>query len=94
MSATDLNPIGEPPSRGARWCPRCRGWLESWQHQGRRRCESCGTALVRPMVRQPTPKPGELRPGIVAEFLDPRDREAQVGARTLAALKARLTRAG
>lgn len=70
----DLNPIGEPPSRGARWCPSCQGWLDSREHRGRRRCDRCYTALVRPMKIPPKPKAGELRPGTIAEFADPRDR--------------------
>jgi hypothetical protein len=40
------------------------------------------------MVRQPKPKPGELRPGIVEEFSDPRDRYDP--ARELADLRERL----
>jgi hypothetical protein len=43
---------------------------------------------MRPMVRQPKPKEGELRPGVVAEFADPRDRYDP--AFVLAELRARL----
>jgi hypothetical protein len=86
MSTTfeQLAPDGDPPSRGSRWCPRCRCWYE---HLRRRRC-GCGAALVRPMARQPKPRPGELRPGVVAEFNDPRDHDE--AKRTLTELRARL----
>jgi hypothetical protein len=70
MTTMQLTPDGEPPGRGSRWCPRCQAWIE--YAFGRRRCASCGTALIRPM-RPRTPKPGELRPGVIAEFDDPRD---------------------
>lgn len=86
----DLTPVGEPPSRSARWCPRCQVW--DTQARGRRRCVLCGAALIRPMVRERKPKPWELRPGVVAEFSDPRDRH-EPGARALAEMRARLTRA-
>ncbi len=66
----DLTPIGEPPSRGARWCPSCRCWYGFIG--GRRRCGFCGTAVVRP-TKPERSVPGELRPGVVAEFDDPRD---------------------
>lgn len=80
----DLTPIGTPPSRFARWCPRCCAWLE---HTGARRC-LCGTALVR-QGKAEKPRPGELRPGIVGEFADMRDRYDP--SRELAELRARLT---
>lgn len=91
----DLNPIGEPPSRFARWCPSCRAWFT---HTGVRRCAVCQTALVRqtkPETIAP-PKPWELRPGVVAEFTDRRDAfdPARELAELRARLKARLTRAG
>jgi hypothetical protein len=79
-----LTPDGNPPSRFARWCPACRSW---YTHTGSRRCGVCGTALVR-QAKIEKPKPGELRPGIVAEFADPRDRYDP--ARELATLRARL----
>lgn len=90
----DLNPIGEPSSPGDRWCPSCQGWFASWQHQGRRRCECCGTALVRPMKADPPtrPRPFELRPGVIAEFADPRDRYDP--SRELAELRASDSRYG
>jgi len=81
-----LTPDSDPPSRFSRWCPRCRLWYE---HLRRRRC-GCGAALVRPMKSPPKPKPGELRPGIIAEFDDPRDRYDP--RRELAAIRARLRR--
>jgi len=79
----DLTPIGEPPSRSARWCPRCQVWKP---HCGNRRC-ACGTAVVRP-ARVERSRPGELRPGVVGEFADPRDRYDP--SRELAELRARL----
>lgn len=82
----DLNPVGEPPSRSARWCPACQRWIVF--QFGRRRCASCGTAVVRP-AKAEQPRPGELRPGVVAEFADPRDRYDP--SRELAELRARLT---
>lgn len=38
-----LEPDGEPPSPRARWCPKCRGWVErviqhhmpAYEHNGR-----------------------------------------------------------
>lgn len=81
----DLNPEGEPPSRSARWCPSCRVWIVF--QCGRRRCAACGTAVVRPAKPEKL-KPGELRPGIIAEFDDPRDRYDPRG--ELAAMRARL----
>jgi hypothetical protein len=86
MTREQLTPDSDPPSRSARWCPACRGWLLT---QGRRRCPTCHTAVVRPMKIPPKPKPGELRPGIIAEFADPRDRYDP--ARELAKLRAQLT---
>lgn len=80
----DLTPQGEPPSRGARWCPSCAEWVEHLR--GRRRCH-CGTAVVR-QVQVEKPRAGELRPGVVAEFADPRDRYEPV--RELAEMRARL----
>lgn len=78
-----LVPIGDPPSRRARWCPSCAVWIET----RRRRCH-CGTAVVRPPFRSKKPRAGELRPGIVAEFADPRDDYDPTP--VLAALRARL----
>ncbi len=65
-----LSPIGVPPTSSARWCPRCREWKT---HTGARRCHVCGAAVVR-QTRIPKALPNELRPGVDAEFLDPRDR--------------------
>jgi hypothetical protein len=85
----DLNPIGQPPSRGARWCPACQRWFE--RLAGCRTLGSrgpiCAYALVRP-TKCDAPKPNELRPGVVAEFDDPRDRfdPSAVLARTRARL--------
>jgi len=68
----DLTPEGDPPTRTARWCPSCRMWVEYLS--GRRRC-FCGAAVLRPAYRSRRPRErGELRPGVVAEFEDPRDR--------------------
>lgn len=69
----DLTPIGEPPTRTARWCPRCQAWVEG---HGRRRCATCAAALIRPRVRHAATRStrDELRPGVYAEFDDPRDR--------------------
>lgn len=80
-----LTPIGDPPTRSARWCPKCHCWVVF--QFGRRRCQACGTAVVRP-VKAEKPKLGELRPGIIAEFADPRDRYDPT--RELAELRARL----
>jgi hypothetical protein len=80
-----LTPESDPPSRSARWCPTCRLWLT--ELCGRRRCRFCGAAVVRPAFRSKT-KAGELRPGVVAEFADPRDRYDPT--RELAALRTRL----
>lgn len=82
----DLTPIGEPPSRSARWCPRCQCWYP--YAGGRRRCAVCAAAFVRP-TKVEEPRPGELRPGVVAEFADIRDRYDP--SRELAELRARLT---
>lgn len=71
MDLDSLTPEGEPPTRGARWCPSCRMWVT--QLNGRLRC-FCGAAVVRPGYRPRHREPGELRPGVVAEFEDPRDR--------------------
>jgi len=60
----DLTPIGEPPSRCARWCPQCCCW---WTHVRRRRCPACRAAVVRQRPLR-IPRPGELRPGIVAQW--------------------------
>lgn len=84
VDTLELTPEGTPPSRFARWCPSCRCWLE---HTGCRRCFYCGAAVVRqPKIVKL--KAGELRPGVVAEFADPRDRYDPT--RELAALRARL----
>jgi hypothetical protein len=72
MQELSLTPIGEPPTRGARWCPNCRAWIEAAVMRGRRRC-FCGAAVVR-QTRIPKSLPNELWPGIDAEFDDPRDR--------------------
>lgn len=77
-----LTPIGDPPDRSARWCPR----HQQWTHQRTRRC-LCGAALVR-QARVDRSRPGELRPGIVAEFHDPRDRYDP--SRLIASLRAHL----
>jgi hypothetical protein len=82
----DLNPVGEPPTRFARWCPYCQQWKT---HTGARRCVDCGTAVIR-QTKVEKPKPGELRPGVIAEFDDPRDRYDATD--TLADLRARLHR--
>jgi tRNA(Ile2) C34 agmatinyltransferase TiaS len=68
VDALSLTPDGEPPTRSARWCPTCRRWLE----RSGRRCAKCGTAVVRP-ARRVRHQKGELRPGVIAEFEDPRD---------------------
>jgi hypothetical protein len=68
--AMDLTPEGEPPTVWARWCPSCRLWVT--HINGRRRCW-CGAAVVRLGYRPRHREPGELRPGVVAEFDDPRD---------------------
>ena len=86
----DLTPIGEPPFRGSRWCPMCRRWIDAC---GVRRCPDCHTAVVRPPylgLRELVvkPKPGELRPGIIAQFDDPRDRYDPT--RALAEMRTRL----
>ncbi len=83
----DLIPHSDPPSRCARWCPSCLVWLENEAIRGRRRCGTCGSAVVRQGYKS-TPRPGELRPGIIAEFNDPRDQT--VGTATLAQLRAQL----
>lgn len=83
----DLTPLGEPPYRGSRWCPSCCCWWHRHSKRPRRRCVICHTALVRSMPLR-TPREGELRPGIVAEFRDPRDVYDATG--ELAALRARL----
>jgi hypothetical protein len=83
----DLIPHSGPPSRFARWCPSCLVWLEPMVWRGRRRCPTCGSALVRPSLPV-KPRPGELRPGIIAEFNDPRD--ATLGTTTLAKIRAQL----
>jgi len=70
VSPVNLQPMGDPPDRSARWCPSCGLWITNLR--GRRRCGLCHTAVVRPPFRS-RPRPGELRPGIVAEFDDPRD---------------------
>jgi hypothetical protein len=67
----DLTPDGEPPTRSHRWCPSCRMWVTHLN--GSRRCW-CGAAVVRQGFRSRHREPGELRPGVVAEFTDPRDR--------------------
>jgi hypothetical protein len=87
----DLNPVGEPPSYSARWCPSCQRWFDRSAGFGRigRRCPLCFTALVRQIRDTYRPRPGELRPGVVAEFADPRDKYDP--ARALAELRARLT---
>jgi hypothetical protein len=56
--------------------------------RGRRRCV-CGAAVVR-QTRHERPVPGELRPGVIAEFDDPRDRFDPTD--TLAELRERLRR--
>ena len=66
-----LTPIGLPPNRSARWCPSCCAWIERGVLRGRRRC-GCGAAVVRQGLRTKA-QPNELRPGVVAEFTDPRD---------------------
>ncbi len=81
----DLTPLTAPPSRGARWCPSCCAWWLAVDARGRRRCPVCRAALVREMPT-PKPRPGELRPGIIAEFNDPRDHT--FGTATLAQLRA------
>jgi hypothetical protein len=81
-----LTPISDPPDRSARWCPACGIWITNLR--GRRRCRLCHTAVVRPMVHPLRPRPFELRPGVIAEFADPRDRYDPT--RELAALRARL----
>lgn len=88
MPLEQLTPDGDPPSRGARWCPSCREWRT--ELRGRRRC-LCGTAVVRQPF-QSKPKAGELRPGVVAEFADPRDSDDPIW--ELEALRARLKAAG
>ena len=65
----NLLPDGLPPTRWARWCPRCCVWKSTC---GSRRCLECGCAVVRP-ARYERRRAGELRPGVVAEFEDPRD---------------------
>jgi hypothetical protein len=80
-----LTPVGDAPDRSARWCPSCTVWITGLR--GRRRCGLCGTAVVRQPFQYKL-KSGELRPGIVAEFADPRDRYNP--ARELADARARL----
>lgn len=84
----DLIPHSDPPSRFARWCPACLVWLEPIQRRGRRRCGMCGSAVVRQGF-QSKPRPGELRPGIIAEFNDPRDHDT-FGTATLAKVREQL----
>ena len=84
-SRMTLTPDGPPPERwGWGWCPRHAQWVPT---SGSRLCNYCRT----PLVRLPRPEgslPGELRPGIVGEFADPRDRYDP--SRELAELRARL----
>ena len=68
--ALTLTPVGAPPSRGDRWCPRCTTWIAA---RGRRRCPTCLAALVRAAPAPPKLRPGELRPGVIEQFRDPRD---------------------
>lgn len=86
MIELTLTPIGDPPNVSARWCPQCCHWIERRQMRGRRRC-LCGAAVIR-QTRSEKPRPGELRPGIIAEFSDPRDRYDP--SRELAELRERL----
>lgn len=86
MRDLTLTPDGIPPTRFARWCPGCCCW---YTHTGRTRCTVCRAALVRQRSRPDRPMAGELRPGVVAEFADVRDRYDP--ARELAELRARLT---
>jgi hypothetical protein len=83
----NLTPSTDPPSRSARWCPSCCVWWLAIHARGRRRCPVCRAALVRQMP-MPKPRPGELRPGIIAQFNDPRDHD--VAAATLATVRAQL----
>lgn len=71
MNLGSLTPDGHPPCPSARWCPSCCRWMLRAEIRGRRRCR-CGAAVVR-QTRGERSLPGELRPGIVAEFADPRD---------------------
>jgi hypothetical protein len=73
-----LTPTSDAPSRSARWCPRCRAWIEA---HGKRRCETCGTAVVRQLKAEKS-IPGELRPGVAPEFDDERDQVESKGAET------------
>jgi hypothetical protein len=84
----NLTPPTDPPTRSARWCPSCCAWWLAVQARGRRRCPVCRAALVRQMP-MPTPRPGELRPGIIAQFNDPRD-HVTLGTATLAQIRAQL----
>lgn len=87
VDAMTLTPTSAPPNASARWCPSCGRWIERQEIRGRRRCH-CGAAVVRQTFRERS-VPGQLRPGIIAEFSDPRDRYNP--ARELAELRARLT---
>lgn len=70
VDTLSLTPDSEPPTRSARWCPSCCRWMT--ELRGRLRCV-CGAAVVRPGYQSRHREPGELRPGVVAEFADPRD---------------------
>jgi hypothetical protein len=72
MNLGSLTPASEPPNRSARWCPGCEAWIDRTELRGRRRC-ACGAAVVR-QTRGDRSLPGELRPGVVAMWADPRER--------------------
>ncbi len=71
MNLGSLTPDGNPPDKSARWCPVCCQWIDRQEIRGRRRCP-CGAAVVR-QTRGERSLPGELRPGVLPEFIDPRD---------------------
>jgi hypothetical protein len=71
MRLGSLTPEGKPPNGSARWCPDCCRWIDRIELRGRRRCV-CGAAVVR-QTRGERSLTNELRPGVVAEFEDPRD---------------------
>jgi hypothetical protein len=89
VDTLELTPDSDPPTRHARWCPACREWVTHCR--GRLRCW-CGTAVVRPAWQPRHREPGVLRPGVVAEFADPRDRYDPK--RELEELRARLSAGG
>lgn len=67
-----LTPVGDPPERHARWCPRCVRWILHTEFRAHRwqLCPICCCALVR-QARHERSVPGEIRPGVKPEWDDP-----------------------